>query len=172
MLAGRTYDSDFTKWLLKYEEQLELLYHDLQGEIEVWEDGEKKWVRKKEGGKQLLNDRGIAFIISALRDTTNKFALMSSIEQEEAYGIAKDTAQAILIGLFLKQEEFDLDSRDYYTIMPKVRNIIHLSLNRAVGGKEREIIHRSEAVIRTYAGEEQARKQDKGWLSGIMRIFK
>jgi hypothetical protein len=164
---SKSLDADTTKWLLRFDDQLEYLYHDMKGEVEFITSRGREWNLK---GERKLNDKGIIFIISALRDTTSKFAMMSNIDKEQAYKIAHETCDYIAIGLFLQQRDFEMKTTAFYTVMPKVRNIIELAILRAVAGEERKLHHTSETVSRIYSTGEEQKKSGFGLSS--LNIFK
>jgi hypothetical protein len=168
VISGQMHDKETTKWMLSYEDQLDAFYHDMKQEVKVTDGKNIKWITLVKDSRPFLNDKGILYIISMLRDPTSKNALMGNINSDEAYRFAHTLSDAIAEGLFLNQEDFGMETTSWPFIMEKIRGIIFFALTRPIGGEERTKHYETRNVSELVSNRPmpESRNSGSGWNLG------
>ena len=143
-------DNDFNKWLEQSDDILNLLEHDLRGDVLIEDKGGIFWQRK---GRPLLNDYGISFVIGYIRHFTNKNTYMSNIDDRRVSTICLTTSIAITDALFYRWREFGISPDNFGVIVEHINNFVEFAARRAMGGGERKFLKQTESIIRHYANQ-------------------
>lgn len=148
-------DSDFSMWRLDINEIAIELEHDLKGEYWDPEHVDNKIPNQKGGwvkrGTALLNDDGVKTVTSIIKSVVNRNLILSKFDDTDIREIRLELNIAMSTNLFFNHEPFKIKKSHLSIITNKVDKIIFAALKRAEEGGEREHLHKSEKVIRTYA---------------------
>jgi len=144
---NRPVDAEFAKWLEQLSEELLYLEHDLRGEY-LDQTGERpEWIRS---GEEVMNERGIRYIIGELRALANKNTFMSNLERDtdRVYDILVSYLNTITDNLLLNHVEYSLNSRHFDSVVEKCANIMEFALRRPLYAGERGFMKDSQTIHR------------------------
>lgn len=140
-------DADFNRWLEQSDDILNLLEHDLRGDILIEDKTGIYWESK---GKPLLNEIGIRFVVGYLRHFANKNTYMSDLGEDRVGEICLATTLSLTDALFFRWVEFGINPDNFSVIVEHVNNIIEFAARRAMHGGERKFLKQTENIVRHY----------------------
>lgn len=132
---------DIAKYQLELNDLLEQTEHILKGDIVVWEGGMKIWKENPEPEKNALNKEGIRKIMLELQNYINRHIILGDYDERDINKIMKDYGKKLANLLFMKYEEFGMDTeikrQEYASIVMNIVNLVYGSYSRAKDGGER-----------------------------------
>lgn len=136
----RPLDGDVTKWIEQFNEELIYLEHDFKGEYLDQSGDTPKWVGVNNA---VLNDKGIRYIIGEIRSIANKNTFLSNLEErdrERVYDILVSILNTITDNLLYNHRTYDLDYRNFDSIVEKCANILEFAIRRPLLAGERRFL--------------------------------
>ena len=130
----------FLQFILDNKNVLDDLHHRLRGESLVEEEreinGQKVLVpvyKNIYNLKPLINNKGINLIMYTLNGTLTPSAATGNIEPMKAATLTQDLWQELYIIIFLKREEYEIESEAHSNLITKlVRNAVYLHFSKSI----------------------------------------
>lgn len=156
---------NFQRWQLGSDELLEVLEHNLMGEVfdTTLNEGEGGWIQKRQ---PYMNEKGASQITTFLRPHIDKKIQLSLLDREEIDTISKYLFLDVIQMLTDHYYEWDISIGDLNFIMDIIENHIYIGgFKRALAGATQSAItptvHHHETVLRREDNEK------KGFFSSI-----
>lgn len=134
-------EENLVKYQLEVNDILERAEHILRGDIPAFENGHLIWKSNPTPENNTLNDVGVREVMQRLAMYINRNTILSDFEQKEIDVKSLDFGKALNNLIFMKYEEFGIDSeekmKDYPMIVLEVSDMVHAALKRALNGGER-----------------------------------
>ena len=157
-------DDNLIRWQLDLSEILERAEHVLRGDRLQFRDGHTIWIKPDKEEDQILNNYGIQEVIRILSMYINRNTILSNYDEKTINTKVYDFGCELSDLFFMKYENFGwkdkLEKRkNYPMLMREMIDIVHSSYLRALGGKERESVHKSIQVSQSEALNQQNMQQ-------------
>lgn len=152
----------FTIYLEEFNDVLNQLAVDLRGYY-IDETG-----KRVEISEQVLNERGVNFVISTLRQNINKNLFLSSLTEAKIANIGLNTGFTFCKALYWHSQEYQVAPEHFEWITQQFNNIMYFALHRALNRKEAEMIGRT--VSEHLITEHHSESPKQGGIS-MPRIF-
>ena len=138
---GMPDSSSYLKDMLRIDDYLDYLYHQLRGDTLVEQsDNKKYWVSNpiKPGdvGGPIATEEGIRIILSKVTYFLSKFASHAALTVEQAHGYAYEAATEMLYFCVLEGENYRLIRHNWSQLVLMVDAIVYLNLTRTVNAWE------------------------------------
>ena len=134
-------EDNLVKFQLELNDILEKAEHILRGDIPKFDSGHLIWTTNPTPSNNTLNEVGVREIMQRLAMYINRNTILSDFTQEEIDVKSLDFGKALNNLIFMKYEEFGIDSDDkmknYPMIVLEVSDMVHAALKRALNGGER-----------------------------------
>jgi len=137
--------ADFYRWMQTMEEELNALLLVWRGYTLKF-DGEGKLIGYEKTNSPIMNEKGIQEVIAFLREFLTKNVTLSSVDEEVANKIIRQTGFAVNDMLFFKQTDYELDPARYSQLYISILNYVSFAVYRAVGGKTLTVIGKSTSL--------------------------
>lgn len=147
---------DLLRWQQDLDKDLEALKHDLRNETKNKKNDwvpimEKVWNDKKEDydTKPMpprVNENGISFIISNIKQHVNRNTMRCSLNEVTIMKKMKIFGNDLCIALAVNFDRFGINMTEYPLLNTTIRNMVHFTLLRALNDGERK----SEREIRKF----------------------
>lgn len=142
------------------------LSHKLKCEIEVEENGQKKWIRPK-GIEPLLNDKGIYSLLVDVGSIVNQCTILSWLEERDVENITIEIGKTVTFKLAMNWKEYELKKSNLTTVVFAVTNLCYTALKRGMNQGERTFlktaVRSTEHMIINPKGQSQFSPVEKKW---------
>lgn len=136
--------------------------NDLRRIREIRNEATKKW-EVQSIGRPLLNDQGIANVMSVARVAVNNISVLNELSNDVIMNTMKSIYLQLIRDLMLSREDYDIrSSKDRHLILSLVLTPIWLTLNRSREGGERKFLQSKPGVY-------EVPQQEKGGFWNIFR---
>lgn len=177
LLGATTVDNDYIKSteLLRVTLDDTSVIRDFETDLLglVWDDKDKVFIQVMEHTQdgtekpfRKMNRKGVFWAVSQLKFYMNKSRRLTISDHGDIHKIVMNSYVNNLLTIVDKAEEYDLEPSYRDEIVDKMSDEHFFSLNRSLGGKETEMIHRQATVA------EITHKNDQQQAAGALaRVF-
>ena len=145
------------QWVLDPTEIIELLEHNLRGEIPGERRGE--WIPI---GEQMLNDQGVRKMISMVAARVNKIVTMTWFDERHIYDIMFYLAMDIRNDMFINFEKYGIEFHNLTTVSQMIKDFTFAALMQAKDGGARNTWSKIQRVTTSII--EDRSKQKGNWV--------
>ena len=149
---GNGLEGDFARWLEEGNDLLARFYHDMRGE-ELDETAQD--IHWKKVGDQLINEIGARKIIAFLRPLLSKNTFVSETGETDAAKLKLALTNQIAKDLFNNSRRYNIEPAAITHITIMSYPFINFSINRALGGAEKELLKQTQSEQRSHMPMDQ-----------------
>lgn len=113
--------------------------HKMKGQIEVDENGQKKWITPQ-GAEPLMNDNGIHSCLIDIYSVVNQCTILSWIDREDVENITIEVGKAVTFKLAMNWKDYELKKCNLTTVVLSITNLCYMALNRGKDQGERTFL--------------------------------
>jgi len=147
------------RWELEFQDILESIMHKLRGES--FNYVEDKW--EKVPDTALVNEQGINALMTLIEGKVNKNITLSNFNEEQISRRMEDFVITLLMHLFMKQAEWEIDTADLSSIREMIESNVEAVYFRALYSGERK--YRKATIERREIISPLQQKKEGGVLS-------
>ncbi len=162
-------NQELIKWQLDISVILTDIENRLSGKEKVWNPKLKDF-QYKPYRPALLNEEGIARIMTLLRSAITPNLILSYFEKEEANTVIIDITLTTLDMLYMKWEDWGVQRADLTTIRSIVENGVKITIFRSLEGKTMEYLRNTAKQVTTFV--DAPTRQQPGFLRKLGGLFR
>lgn len=153
-LFGMNTDENLIKWQLDLREDLDRIYHLLNGHvIKEDEKGNQYYAEPDDTNLKPFNDYGVQSIMNIMSFYLNRNTILSNYTAEQIDWKVYDFGKVLIDFIFNNYEMMGMDTPDkrkmYPVIVQELVDSVHSAYLRAMGGKERESLRTARTVTQS-----------------------
>jgi len=142
------------EWQLNISEELEIIAHQLRGDVVVRrDDGSEYWSTAKDKAQRIFNEKGAQEIEKIIRNYLIKNVLLSNFGVKEINQRVLQFAHRLRRFIYMNFEEFGMDTeykqKHFEMIVMNITDQVEAAYLRALGGQERESLRRNIQVTQS-----------------------
>jgi hypothetical protein len=147
-------EDNIVRWQLELNDILERAEHILRGDIPTFNNGNIIWKPNPHPELNPLNETGVQEVMKILALYVNRNKILSDYSNKEINIKVFDFGRAINNLIFMRDEEFGMDTQDkrknYEMLINELKDVVHDTYKRALEGAEkrslREMIQVTQAT--------------------------
>lgn len=153
-MFGNPIDENLIKWQLDLREDLDRIYHLLNGHvIKEDEKGNQYYAEPDDLRLKPFNEFGVQSIMNIMSFYLNRNTILSNYTSEQVDWKVYDFGMTITDYIFNNYETMGMDTPDkrkmYPVIVQELVDSVHSAYLRAMGGKERESLRTARTVTQS-----------------------
>lgn len=153
-MFGRDHDQNLIQWQLDLEEELERIYHLLNGhQLERDKSGNEYYVEPTDSNMKPFNKFGVQLIMNLISFYLNRNTILSNYDNDMINWKMKDLGDEIIDLIFMKYDEMGMDTKNkrklYPMITREIIDTVHSAYLRALNGGERDSLRTARTVSQT-----------------------
>lgn len=161
------------QYQLEVQDIIEEIEHSLKGEVLILEKstGRLEWL-KTEFSKRLINEKGIASILTILKSRLTKIFVLSYLDQEAIEEMTINIGKNIIDDLYYNWEEYEIeDDAAASHVLALVTDTVYATLCKSKGGTYLKYLRSVQTIqdVNTQHGlqSQNVQKSDGGILKKI-----